>query len=365
MLPAQIQSFCVFDRSCRHIMATRFFVKPCDDFWHKEQSSVVLTSPSLPTLNCPSLSQSLPMTEYDYSPEGYQRYLDTQRRISNWVDNTNAHANEFGSPFGGRADVASGDRSRSTPRANSGPGRDEYRGRRNSISSALSPNSSASPVNPAVLRMQRSSAYPPQARHSYPYHATVAPQYQSPPVPVIPTGAGAAYPLTPIIPNTTIETIPVLIPLPVRIHMHTMIPLPNEVSLFQLHTLTATSNLTASRSQSTAREHHSSSRRSAYTIAPQESQSQSQSQSLISTSHHTHTSHRTHSTHRHSHRSHHHHDHSRSHSTPRSSEVGATYAIVDNRVYTPAPGGYLIIPSKGSRVKNIIVSLRFSCGVLI
>lgn len=28
------------------------------------------------------------MTEYDYSPEAYERYLSTQRRIANWVDRT-------------------------------------------------------------------------------------------------------------------------------------------------------------------------------------------------------------------------------------------------------------------------------------
>ncbi|KAJ3934031.1 MAG: hypothetical protein NXY57DRAFT_739911 [Lentinula lateritia] len=58
-------------------------------------------SPRLPRLCRPSrLRHLFEMTEYDYSPEGYQRYLDTQRRISKWVQNTNAHASEFRSPFG-------------------------------------------------------------------------------------------------------------------------------------------------------------------------------------------------------------------------------------------------------------------------
>ena len=35
------------------------------------------------------------MTEYDYSPEAYERYLSTQRRITNWVDNTEQHRAEF------------------------------------------------------------------------------------------------------------------------------------------------------------------------------------------------------------------------------------------------------------------------------
>lgn len=45
------------------------------------------------------------MTEYDYSEEGYKRYLETQQRISRWVDNTNSHSNEYKSPFGARSDV--------------------------------------------------------------------------------------------------------------------------------------------------------------------------------------------------------------------------------------------------------------------
>ena len=37
----------------------------------------------------------IPMTEYDYSPEAYERYLTTQRRIATWVDNTEQHRAEF------------------------------------------------------------------------------------------------------------------------------------------------------------------------------------------------------------------------------------------------------------------------------
>lgn len=38
------------------------------------------------------------MTEYDYSPEAYERYLATQARIARWVDNTEQHAHEFRAP---------------------------------------------------------------------------------------------------------------------------------------------------------------------------------------------------------------------------------------------------------------------------
>jgi len=37
------------------------------------------------------------MTEYDYSPEAYERYMGTQRRIAHWVDDT--HQQPLSNPF--------------------------------------------------------------------------------------------------------------------------------------------------------------------------------------------------------------------------------------------------------------------------
>lgn len=39
------------------------------------------------------------MTEYDYSPEAYQRYLATQQRISKWVDTAEKSRTQFANPF--------------------------------------------------------------------------------------------------------------------------------------------------------------------------------------------------------------------------------------------------------------------------
>lgn len=39
------------------------------------------------------------MTEYDYSPEAYQRYLKTQERIGRWVDKTEGCRTQFANPF--------------------------------------------------------------------------------------------------------------------------------------------------------------------------------------------------------------------------------------------------------------------------
>jgi hypothetical protein len=39
------------------------------------------------------------MTEYDYSPAAYERYLHTQNRVSNWVSQTKAHERQYSNPF--------------------------------------------------------------------------------------------------------------------------------------------------------------------------------------------------------------------------------------------------------------------------
>ncbi|KAG7439479.1 uncharacterized protein BT62DRAFT_734683 [Guyanagaster necrorhizus] len=51
------------------------------------------------------LLHALLMTEYDYSPEAAERYQATMRRISRWVDDAEAHACEFKSPFEPRSDI--------------------------------------------------------------------------------------------------------------------------------------------------------------------------------------------------------------------------------------------------------------------
>lgn len=43
------------------------------------------------------------MTEYDYSPEGYERYLATQNRVSNWVQSQNDRMQKYTNPYTTRA----------------------------------------------------------------------------------------------------------------------------------------------------------------------------------------------------------------------------------------------------------------------
>jgi len=39
------------------------------------------------------------MTEYDYSPAGYERYCTTQNRVSNWVSSQSSHTKSYSNPF--------------------------------------------------------------------------------------------------------------------------------------------------------------------------------------------------------------------------------------------------------------------------
>ncbi|KIY63211.1 hypothetical protein CYLTODRAFT_426308 [Cylindrobasidium torrendii FP15055 ss-10] len=39
------------------------------------------------------------MTEYDFSPEAQQKFQDKMQSVGRWVDNTEAHKNQFGSAF--------------------------------------------------------------------------------------------------------------------------------------------------------------------------------------------------------------------------------------------------------------------------
>ena len=61
-------------------------------------SRIGLHSPFLFTADFPYHSL-FTMTEYDYSPEAYQRYLNTQQRIGRWVDKTEGCRTQFANPF--------------------------------------------------------------------------------------------------------------------------------------------------------------------------------------------------------------------------------------------------------------------------
>ncbi|KAJ3997050.1 hypothetical protein F5050DRAFT_1486659 [Lentinula boryana] len=263
------------------------------------------------------------MTEYDYSPEGYQRYLDTQRRISKWVQNTNAHASEFRSPFGIRSEVSSGVRTSTTSSKSKPRGdrvrveegtrtRTDDRGRRNSMA-----DTTMRPSGSNAATSQRLPAYTPQLRHSYPYS-------------------------------------------PASREIHATDRTTTHHSHRRAQSLAPRSSQSQSQSQSQARtHHHTSSHPTTHGLDPPRRSSTlpayvvgSPQQSTNTTSHRTH---RTHSTHRlsSSHNHHHsHHHHSRSQSTPRPpSKLSSPLAV--SPVYVANPGTYVVIPPRGRKVSVV------------
>lgn len=64
----------------------------------KVVASSFASSPTLCFIAAPSLPFTA-MTEYDYSPAAYERYINTQSRVSNWVSSQSDHTQSYGNPF--------------------------------------------------------------------------------------------------------------------------------------------------------------------------------------------------------------------------------------------------------------------------
>ncbi|KAI0779166.1 hypothetical protein BC629DRAFT_1594541 [Irpex lacteus] len=115
------------------------------------------------------------MTEYDYSPEGYERYLSTQNRVSNWVQEQNHRMQKYTNPYTTR--------SVSTPpieHAHRSSSRDRSHHRSFSHTSRPEPRRSLTTPAEAVPR----SIHPSQIQTAVPttyYHQPTAPvSYASP-----------------------------------------------------------------------------------------------------------------------------------------------------------------------------------------
>jgi hypothetical protein len=113
------------------------------------------------------------MTEYDYSPEGYERYLSTQNRVSNWVQEQNTRMAKYTNPY---------TRSVSTPptasvhRSSTRPS-DRSHHRSSSHSSRPEPRRSLTTPAEATSRSGHSS----YAQHGAYYYQSTAPiSYTSP-----------------------------------------------------------------------------------------------------------------------------------------------------------------------------------------
>ena len=111
------------------------------------------------------------MTEYDYSPEGYERYLETQSRVSNWVADQSARIQH----------PKSYTRSISTPPSDYSQypsHRHPEHSRHRSSSSSRDRRSEAHRSSTTAVEPTPRAIYPPQV------HVAAHPLYYSKPAPV-------------------------------------------------------------------------------------------------------------------------------------------------------------------------------------
>ncbi|EIN08133.1 hypothetical protein PUNSTDRAFT_120611 [Punctularia strigosozonata HHB-11173 SS5] len=106
------------------------------------------------------------MTEYDYSPDAYEKYLARQQRIADWVDSTNSQAHRYKNPFvhapSSIAPSTSSDSSHFSRRPSSRHDRDLRR------SKTLSPTRSATrALSPSSPRSSHSHASPTSSHQSH------------------------------------------------------------------------------------------------------------------------------------------------------------------------------------------------------
>ncbi|KAF8644639.1 hypothetical protein AX16_008359 [Volvariella volvacea WC 439] len=133
------------------------------------------------------------MTEYDYSPEAYERYLETQARIAKWVDHAETKRAEFTNPFvpAPRSDLDE-DEVRNDF-YNADPSR-SHRHRSHHKSSTTSPNTSSSSINPSSSHSSSRLTPQPVAHAYYPQSQW----YILQPQPPLPTPPGDYMPGKPL-----------------------------------------------------------------------------------------------------------------------------------------------------------------------
>ena len=124
------------------------------------------------------------MTEYDYSPAAYERYISTQVRVSNWVSTQSDHTQEYGNPFMPSAYLSTKPlpEEQGSRRPTKSPARS-----RSSTTSA--PSSTTTPPRPARqphVRSHTTRDIRPEQRHTPTRSMTMPAQPQAVAYPVVP-----------------------------------------------------------------------------------------------------------------------------------------------------------------------------------
>lgn len=128
------------------------------------------------------------MTEYDYSPAAYEKYINTQLRVSNWVASQSDHTQNYGNPFVKSTYIPT------KPLPQEQSSRKPVKSPPRSHSSTTSaPSSTTTPTKPARQPHVRSSTtrdVRPEQRNT-PIRSMTAPPHQ--PAMVYPMVAGQAF----------------------------------------------------------------------------------------------------------------------------------------------------------------------------
>ncbi|KAL4246672.1 hypothetical protein ABKN59_008858 [Abortiporus biennis] len=163
------------------------------------------------------------MTEYDYSPDAYERYMENQNRVSNWVHNQANHAPRYGNPFIPRSE--------STPPADLGrhPSsrhrdyeRSDRESSRYSSSSRPHPSRSMTIANPPQqYKHTRSPSRSHEPSRSHSHHKSSSSSTPVMYVPPAPQGYQTAYKTYTIDPRSQRE---IVLPAPRRGETYVIIP---------------------------------------------------------------------------------------------------------------------------------------------
>lgn len=129
----------------------------------KALASFHLTPPTLCLIAAPSFPFTA-MTEYDYSPAAYEKYISTQHRVSDWVSSQSDHTQSYGNPFMPSSHVST----KPLPKEQSSrkPVKSPPRSRSSTTSAPSSTTTPTKPARQPPVRSHTTKDVRPEQRHA-------------------------------------------------------------------------------------------------------------------------------------------------------------------------------------------------------
>ena len=117
------------------------------------------------------------MTEYDYSPAAYEKYINTQVRVSNWVSSQSDHTQSYGNPFMPPAYVSS--KPHPEEQGSRRPVKSPARSRSSTTSAPSSTTTAPKPTRQPHVRSHTTRDSRPEQRHTPTRSMTMPPHPQA------------------------------------------------------------------------------------------------------------------------------------------------------------------------------------------